>query len=73
MLTIITSVVCAGGEDDQDQPLNAVERFDLRSCKWESLPPMEDALTDPPAAAHGQFIYVLGGLLGLYFTSCCQI
>ena len=26
---------------------------------------MEDALTDPPAAAHGQYIYVMGGLLGM--------
>ena len=54
-----------GGEDDQDQPLSSIERFDMRSFKWETLPPMEDALTDPPAAAHGQYIYVMGGLLGM--------
>ena len=37
----------------------------MRIHKWEALPPMEDALTDPPAAAHGQYIYVMGGLLGI--------
>ena len=57
-----------GGEDDQDQPLNAVERFDMRSCKWEALPPMEDAVTDPPVATHGQHIYVMGGLLGTFIS-----
>ncbi len=41
-----------------------MERFDLRSCRWEALAAMEDALTDPPAAAYGRYIYVMGGLLG---------
>ncbi len=56
-----------GGEDDQDQPMSCVERFDLRSLKWELLPAMEESLTDPQVAAYGQYIYVMGGLQGMLF------
>ena len=51
--------------------MSCVERFDLRSLKWELLPPMEESLTDPQVAAYGQYIYVMGGLQGEdYFTIC---
>lgn len=55
-------VYVIGGEDDLDQPLNAVERFDGRLRQWTKVAGMLTGLSDPLAHSCGANIFVFGGI-----------
>ncbi|CAJ1377354.1 unnamed protein product [Effrenium voratum] len=61
---LFPSQVYAIGGADAGETLSSVEKFDSKSCVWESLSPMLEPRESCAAVAVNSMIYVLGGING---------
>lgn len=59
-----SQVYAIGGADSSAETLSSVEKFDSKSCVWETVSPMAESRESCAAVAANSMIYVLGGVNG---------
>merc|ERR1719433_717101 len=62
--------VCGGSNDLQC--LSSVERLDMASGTWETMPEMSDRRDGAASVAAGSRIYIFGGYNGLRFLNSAE-
>lgn len=58
------SVLVVGGCDQDDQILNSVQRFNLKTCSWHHFPPLDVAVLSPLVVSCDKDVFVLSGFNG---------